>query len=291
VQAADIKRANKLYSQVVFPGTTLRLPAGAVVPERAASPAGVAAGEVQYGTAGDSSASEAGASRIYDTAGVWDGEAGFMCLQADSMNSPDGEQGQEGLEKGQEATCTWVGSLFSPEHGSVLSHLAVNLRVVEGEGLAFRVVVCEWDDDDAAASTDGTSPGAWFAPSANMSDAGGSGNVRLDCGQPGRIMFCSDILRVERDGPDDVAYHKLECPLTCCEDSGERDAPSNAARVLAATLSGFGDGLRVEKGQTVLLAISTEGIEQRRAAPEAATAAAAGAATRLARCGGNSSLL
>jgi len=211
VLAADIKRVNKLFSQVVFPGAVLKLPPGATMPAaRVSTQDALGARDTAEPTVGEH---EASVLMVYDTTSVWDGEAGFMCLKADSSIEGNGQSDKD--------ACTWVGSLFAPAQDCCITGVSLNLRLVEGDGLAFRIVLATWDDGSTVVpSSNDASQGGWFTPAAKIPGQGGgegsgTGNVSHAGGLPGDIIFSSDVMHVQKASTADAAYRTIDCSFLC----------------------------------------------------------------------------
>ena len=175
INTADLKRANKLFSQVLFPGTQLKLPPGTMLPPAPEHKASEARSDVFAAAAAPPSAA---AVRVFDTAGVWDGEAGFMSLKAGAARGCSAPSDDD-------APCTWVGTLFSPSQDCAVTGASFNVRLVEGDALAFRLVVTEWADDDV--SQDG-----WFTPTLRPA---GAADEEIHSGGGGGLGLCSTALR------------------------------------------------------------------------------------------------
>jgi len=176
--------------------------------------------------------------KVLDTASVWDGETGFISLQADCVSSPG-----TGATSSNDVPCTWVGTLFSPTVDCILTKIVLNLRLIEGNSLVFRVVVTEWIEtsEPSPRSPCGTQQGhsvsseGWFAPHAKMprsprhtkdKDKTGNTSAEIACdqaGQPGGVLFCSQelLIREGEDSHDDTAYQRIECCIA--EDLGGRE--------------------------------------------------------------------
>ena len=180
---------------------------------------------------------------IIDTATVWDGEAGFMSLTADRDMDKDCGGGA-----GEDLPCTWVGSLFSPQHDCLLTGLALNLRVVDGESLAFRVIVTEWIPTTlAAAGPAATPPDQGRGTSLHQAQD----HVCNAGGGPGAVLFYSRVLHIQRQHAEDPVWARIDDALT----------------------QTHGQSVRVPAGQTVLLGVCTECVAQE---PPVATASTHG---------------
>ena len=180
---------------------------------------------------------------IIDTATVWDGEAGFMSLTADRDMDKDC-----GGVAGEDLPCTWVGSLFSPQHDCLLTGLALNLRVVDGESLAFRVIVTEWIPTTlAAAGPAATPPDQGRGTSLHQAQD----HVCNAGGGPGAVLFYSRVLHIQRQHAEDPVWARIDDALT----------------------QTHGQSVRVPAGQTVLLGVCTECVAQE---PPVATASTQG---------------
>jgi len=284
VNAADLKRANKLFSQVLFPGTRLKLPSGATLPPPAAAVPGAGAADA-CGTAAAPHGGAAG--RVFDTAGVWDGEAGFMSLKAGAAEAC-------GAPGDGDAPCTWVGTLFSPAQDCAVACVSFNVRLVEGDALAFRLVVAGWEEDGGAqrpatAAQDDVSQGGWFTPAANVAaavkhvaapqaaakppaaDTGGAGL--------GALLYCSEVVQVQAtEGRSEQVYQKIEFQLPVSHadaalkgvpvarddqwllaSAGAHAAPSGGGLGAGATEAKGGGAVRVCRGQTGWGGLGTEG--------------------------------
>ena len=213
VLAADIKRTNKFYSPVLFPGTTLQLPAGARLQSPKSLPPAV-----QHATAaGAGIEAEPAATpqgkiddhggytvQVYDTSASWDGEAGFIGIAAD-------DRGSACSSSSQDLPCTWAGSLFTPDEDSLLTGVELNLRLVEGDNLAFRVVLAEWGK---SSSRSAVAAPEWATPAAKIPGQGAEGLA--DRAPPaehgvGNVLFCSEVMRITRQDSCGSEWSKIKC--------------------------------------------------------------------------------
>jgi hypothetical protein len=279
INTADLKGANKLYSQVLFPGTLLKLPPGTLRP--LAVPVTKASAERSDVLAAAAAPLSAAEVRVFDTAGVWDGEAGFMSLKAGAARGGSAPADDD-------APCTWVGTLFSPSQDCAVTGASFNVRLVEGDALAFRLIVAEWDGCAARGREVGSGPAAdddvsqdrWFTPALRPA---GAADEEVDSGRggAGALLYCSRVMRVEKEeGKSEQAYRKIEfqLPLPSADTAyavpaapggggaGGGDecvsSPAEAQRAAHATEGGQPQVVRVSSAQTVLLALCTEGVDQ-----------------------------
>uniref|UniRef100_A0A7S4L149 TLDc domain-containing protein n=2 Tax=Guillardia theta TaxID=55529 RepID=A0A7S4L149_GUITH len=165
---------------------------------------------------------------IYDTVAVWDRESGFLSLRA-----------EQEVHEGQKVPCTIVGSLFTPVQDMLLSKISIFLRLVMGDTLEFKVVVRIWNGHrqrDVSKSM--------------------AGLVETACGNPEEVLFSSSVLTIQRQGTDEPVYEGF---VVECDPSANSHDSADLSMFARAQSSW---GLHLSANKTVLIGISTEGIQQ-----------------------------